>query len=125
MTSPIPDVLDTGRRVARTAVQAGLAVFTGAATLAAVYQLLIPVIGTPTRATLIPWLTAAAIAIGSNAALLARIMAIPAINTVLGRLSGHSGDFIPDSAFVEPSTETQIFRTIDLNAGEFIGDPAH
>jgi hypothetical protein len=43
----------------------------------------------------------------------------------LGSSSGHSGDFIPDAAFVEPTTETTILRTITTNAGEFIGDPAH
>jgi hypothetical protein len=121
MTSPIPDVLDVGRRVARTVVQAALAVVT----LAPIYPLIVAAIGVPKDSNVGVWIAASVAWVATAAGIISRVMAVPAVNSMLGKLSGHSGDFIPDAAFVEPSTETQLFRTIDINAGEFIGDPAH
>lgn len=111
-TVPVPAIVDAWRRAARTAVQAATAVFTAALALGAVYQMLVPVIGAPTRATLLPWLIAAAVAVGSNAALLARLMAIPAVNALCARV-GLGGQ----STVAAPlDTETRMIALQAANA---------
>ena len=89
MSINIPVVSDTARRVARTVLQ----VIAGFGAFAAVYPLIVSAIGAPKGSNLAVWLAGSAAVVTGIAAVLARVMAIPAVNTWLGavRLAGHSG----------------------------------
>lgn len=116
------EILDRGRRVARTIIQAAGAFLT----LAPAYPALVAAIGAPKDSNVGVWLAASAVWVGTIAGIIARIMAIPAVNDLLAKvgLAGHSGATVP-TVVVEPPTETTILRAIKDNGGEFLGDPAH
>lgn len=123
MSNPIPEILDTGRRVARTVVQVAVAVVS----IAPVYPFIVAALGAPRDSNVGLWLAASVTWVGTVAGIISRVMAIPAVNDLLGHvgLAGHSGT-IPTAAVVaEPTTDTTILRLSELNGGEFIGDPAH
>jgi hypothetical protein len=122
MSNPIPQILDTGRRVARTVVQVALAIVS----IAPVWPLIVHAIGNPGNGNIAVWLAASVTWVGTVAGIISRVMAVPAVNDLLARvgLAGHSGN-LPTVGATEPTTETTILRAIKDNGGEFIGDPAH
>jgi hypothetical protein len=88
MSNPIPQVIDTGRRVARTVVQVALAF----ASFAPVYPLIVAAIKAPDGSNLALWLAASATWVATIAGVISRIMAIPTVNSLLEKvnLAGHS-----------------------------------
>jgi hypothetical protein len=123
MSNPIPEILDTGKRVARTVVQAALAFVS----LAPIYPIVVHAIGAPASTNAGAWLAASVVWVGTVAGAISRIMAIPAVNDLLAHvgLAGHSGAVPVAAVVAEPTTDTTILRLSELNGGEFIGDPAH
>jgi len=116
-----PQILDTARRVARTIIQVALAF----GTVAAIYPLIVNAIGAPAGSNVALWLATIGTWVTTAAAIIARIMAIPAVNSLLAglRLAGHSG--VTALTFEEPSTATSLVRVQSANSGEFTGTPAH
>jgi Sec-independent protein secretion pathway component TatC len=89
MSNPIPQVIDTGRRVARTVIQVGIPAFLA---LAAGLPVLLAQAKVFVSPNLYAALVGIAAAITAIAALLTRIMAIPKVNEFLElvNLAGHS-----------------------------------
>lgn len=87
-----PKILDTWKRVARTAIQTGIPAFI---TFAAAVPKLLELAHVYVSPTLYAALVSLAGAVTVAATVLTRIMAIPAINAFLGTvgLAGHSGAF--------------------------------
>lgn len=88
-TSPTPQIADTAARFFRTVIQAALAVVS----FAPVYPLIVSAIHAPAGSKAAALLTVAGVWISAAAGIISRLMAIPAVNTVLGKikLAGHSG----------------------------------
>jgi hypothetical protein len=92
MSSPaIPQIFDTGKRVARTLIQVGIPTFIA-------FAAVVPVLLQQAHVLLKPELYAALLGVAgiitAAAGTLTRVMAIPAVNSLLARinLDGHSGE---------------------------------
>lgn len=83
-------ILDSGRRAARTAIQAILAFLT----LAPVYLTLASLVHAPDGSNLAIYVATSIAWVGAVSASLAKVMALPAVNDLLAKigLDGHSGD---------------------------------
>lgn len=90
--SHTPKILDTWKRVARTAIQTGIPAFIA---FAAAVPKLLELAHVYVSPTLYAALVGLAGAVAVAASVLTRIMAIPAVNSFLGTigLAGHSGTF--------------------------------
>jgi hypothetical protein len=101
----IPQVLDPVVRVLRTVIQVLIAFVS----LAPILPLIVSAIGAPAGSQYGVTLTAAAVWVAGVAAAISRIMAIPAVNALLGRigLAGHSGVYTGDG-----DTQTRFVPTV-------------
>jgi len=122
MNNVVPQVFDTARRVARTVIQAGLAIVS----FAPIYPLIVGAIGAPKGSNLAGWLAASVVWVGSIAGAISRIMAIPAVNNLLApvKLAAHSGTTLPGDSY---TTALPILTGITSSNGssEYSGDAAH
>ena len=91
MSNPIPQVFDTGKRVLRTVVQVGIPTFVA---FAAAVPALLAQAHLYLKPELYTALLGVAALITTAAAVITRIMAIPAVNNLLAQigLGGHSGN---------------------------------
>lgn len=122
-TPDTPDIADLAARIGRTAVQAGTAVVTGAATLGAVYAAIEPITGPLTRGNIAGWFVGAIFAVAGNAALLARLMALPGVNALLSRVKlgavspAASAPSLPVLGSGAADTETRAIALLSAPAG--------
>lgn len=94
MNSTIPQVLDPFVRALRTGLQVLLALASLLAVLATIWPQIVTAIRADDTSTVGIFLTASVVWITTAAGIAARIMAIPGVNLLLGKigLAGHSGD---------------------------------
>lgn len=92
----IPQVYDAGRRAARTFIQVLLAF----PSFALIYPAIVAAFGVPTSSRIGIYLAASVLWVAGAAAVISRLMAIPAVNALLGRikLDGHSGAATPQDS---------------------------
>jgi hypothetical protein len=86
----IPQIFDPWKRFARTIIQVVL----GFVTVAPLVPLIIAAIGAPEGSNVAVWLAAVGVWVSTVAGVISRVMAIPAVNSLLARinLDGHSGE---------------------------------
>ncbi len=124
MTTTIPQIFDAWKRVGRTVVQVVLAFLS----FAAVFPLIVGAVGAPHGSNVALWLTTAVTWVTIVAGALTRVMAIPAVNSLLTPigLGGHSGNVVANDSW------TSLVQTVPaaaspaapVNAPDAFGDAA-
>jgi hypothetical protein len=102
VTTTIPQVSDPWKRVARSVVQVVLAFLS----FAAVFPAIVAAVGVPHGSNVAVWLATAATWVTIVSGALTRIMAIPAVNTLLTQigLGGHSGNVVANDSWTTKLT---------------------